>query len=224
MADSPPPEPDASATPGSSRAQASGAPPGSRTGGPFFPGFDYTAARRPFTYDVFLSSSGEVATLRDEVEELVLRAFSPALAHYGNAQINVVRWEQALAQQQPGETVNETFVRTALSCHHTLVLLMTHLGPGTREEVEAVIEQGRPVSIVRFAPPTDHMSDFDASEIDDFIQGFKDRGIPVLYEPCDEPRSKKAWEALSKTLAGIALGAYRKYLDETKQPLSELRG
>jgi hypothetical protein len=194
------------------------------SGGPFFPGVDYGSARRPHTYDIFLSSSEEVAQLRDEVEELVMRSFNPALGLYANAELHIVRWEQALANRAPGESLNDLFVRAVGECKHTLVLLMTHLGPGTREEVEEAIDRDLPISIVRFDAPPDHESEFDPAEIDVFIRSLEERGKPVLYRPCGSPGSKTAAEALSQTFASIMLAAYKAFLTETRDPLVESRG
>jgi hypothetical protein len=194
------------------------------TGPPFFVGAAYGKARRPFTYDIFLSSSSEVKDLRDEVEELAMRSFSPALGLYANAGLNVVRWEQAQSGQVEGESVNGVFVRVVSECHHTLVLLMTHLGEGTREEVQEAIERDLPISIVRFEPWPDYESGFDPAEIDAFMKGFNDRGKPVLYRPCGPPGSPSAVRALSQTFAEITLGAYTSFLRETRDPLVEERG
>lgn len=193
----------------------------SATGGSYFPGFDYKPARRPYSYDIFLSSSDEVAFLRDRVEDLIRKSFTVALSLYSNAQVSIVRWEQAVAGGLPGETLNDVFVRTALECHHTLVLLMTHLGPGTREEVEAVVKANKPLSIVRFELPKGHSSEHDPREIDAFIDAL---GKPYMYERCGPPNSVSAWQGLSKTLAAITIGMYKKFLDETTDPMSELRG
>jgi hypothetical protein len=191
------------------------------TGGPFYPGFDYRPARRPHTYDLFLSSSNEVTAVRDQVEQLADQAFAKALGAYANADLSVIRWEQAISGQMPGESLNDLFVRMALNCHHTLVLLMTHLGPGTREEVEAVVEKGLPISIIRFDPPRNHSSEYDPGEVDAFIAGLPRR---IKYESCGPPTSASAWRAMSKTLAAITLGMYRKYIEETTEDLRELRG
>jgi hypothetical protein len=98
---------------------------------------------------------------------------------------------------------------------------MTHLGTGTREEVEAVVHAGLPISIIRFGVPRNHTSVHDPAEIDTFIAGL---GRPLKYEACGPPNSASAWEALSKTLSAITLGMYRKYLQETAEDLRELRG
>jgi hypothetical protein len=194
------------------------------TGGPFFPGVSYGPARRPYTYDIFLASSGEVADQRDDVEELVMRAFSPALGHYSEADLHIVRWEQALPDRLPDESIDEFFVRVVRKCKHTVVLLMTHLGQGTRAEVQAAIEKNLPVSIIRFDPPDGHESEYDPAEIDEFLKEFQEQGKPVVYKPCGPPGSPTAAEALSHVFASIMLGAYRSFLAESKDALVESRG
>lgn len=190
-----------------------------------FPGyFGYEAARRPFSYDIFLSSSDEVKDLRNVVHDLVTHSFGPALKAYSEAQLEVVRWEQALSEMRAGETINDRFVRAAVECHHTLVLLMTHLGSGTREEIEAVVAKERPISILRFDPPPGHQSEFDGSEIDAFIKELEANGTPISCEMCGQPGSEGAFQSVSKTLAGLMMAFYVKYLEESKPSLEESRG
>lgn len=186
-----------------------------------FPAFRYEAPDRPHSFRLFLSSSDEVAPLRERVDMLVHRSFNPALRSFSRAEIQVVRWEDLLANRQQGESSNDVFIRAAKESHHTLVLLMTHLGQGTREEVTAVAtETDRPLSILRFDPPSGYASGYDPHAIDEFVEPLVERHA-LIYARCGQADSERGWQGLVKLLSGVTLAARQRSDEEVTY--SELR-
>ena len=109
-------------------------------------------AERGNHYRLFLSSSDEVDVWRDRVEDLMNKSFNPQLEDLVGVWIRVMRWEQVAPQKVSRKTVNEEFVSRVRRSHLALVLLREKLGDGTREELEAALEEDDvQLSVIRFA-------------------------------------------------------------------------
>lgn len=94
--------------------------------------------------DIFLSSGDDVQLQRDFVDLLVTSATEGLGFRWvgePRPQLRVVRWEDQPAFRA-GSHTNAEFVRLATSSHVTIVLLHKELRPGTKEEVEAVLDDG----------------------------------------------------------------------------------
>ncbi len=166
-------------------------------------------------YTLFLSSSDEVAELRDRVESLVARAFNPLLEEHSDAHIRLRRWEQEMPQKAASRArVNEIFVEWVRKSHLTLVLLRSHLGSGTKEELEAALEEALvQLSVIRFAAdPRAPRPNPDA--IAEFLKPHRDA---LLFAESGLPDSDEAWQALVKTLFGFALAV----VDESRRTRDE---
>ncbi len=80
--------------------------------------------------------------LRRRVKALVDDVISPQLReNKASARLAVDMWERTAAEQaRPGEGTNERFVRMARDANLTLVLILDELRDGTREELEAAVD------------------------------------------------------------------------------------
>src|SRR5262245_27776022 len=108
-------------------------------------------------YTLFLSSSDQTETkaLRRRIKSLIDDVYSPQLRDNDErARLAVRMWERAAAEQAPpGETTNERFVRMARESSLTLVLILDELRDGTREELEAAIDEpDTQLAVLSFRP------------------------------------------------------------------------
>jgi hypothetical protein len=167
---------------------------------------------QPTELTIFLSSGDDLSLVRDRIENLVHRVFNPELReHRARFRFAVERWERAHAQRnEPGESTNDRFVRKARESHVTVALLLEQLGVGTREELEAVLnETTHDLAPLWFVPRGSEP----ATEVASFLDEHKD---DLLYEQVGIPDSTESWEGvvkflLSRTLAAMSAdeGVYR---------------
>lgn len=93
------------------------------------------------TYNIFLSSGSDTKSLRDLVERMV-EIISKQFAHEGlPLRFETSRWEDFAAGKAASENLNDLFVACARDSHLTMVLLLTKVGKGTREEIEGVLDK-----------------------------------------------------------------------------------
>lgn len=92
---------------------------------------------------VFLSSGDDLKALRELVSKLGNEAVNEMLnKHELPVRLQVGRWELSPPHRVAGdETVNSEFVERARATQLLLCLLHEELGDGTREELEAALEQ-----------------------------------------------------------------------------------
>ena len=161
------------------------------------------AGPRPQELTIFLSSGDDALDARDCVEGLVERVFNPQLRRT-NAPFRfaVERWEREAAQRnQPGEGTNDRFVRMAREADMTVALLLEHLGPGTREELEAVLDEtNHQIKPLWFVTPHTHPE----SDVATFLDEHADR---LLHEKLGEIGSTESWEGIVKVLLARTLDA-----------------
>jgi hypothetical protein len=122
----------------------------------------------------------------------------------------VDRWEFTPAHLTTAATTNRQFVDRAVSSHLALVLLHNHLGPGTREEFEALLDDDRfrstppelrpEVSAVWFEPANGSRT----GEIRDFLDDHKE---DILYNEARGPRTEDATRVLTRILLRAVLTA-----------------
>lgn len=92
---------------------------------------------------VFLSSGDDLKALRNLVSKLANEAVNEMLnKHQLPVRLQVGRWELSTPHRVAGgQTVNSEFVDKARATQLLLCLLHEELGDGTREELEAALEQ-----------------------------------------------------------------------------------
>jgi hypothetical protein len=156
---------------------------------------------RPDEYTVFLSSGDDATLLRDLVEGLVRDAIIPELHDAGiPVRLMVDRWEHESATRvNPGESVNDIFVRQAVKSSVTLCLLIGELRQGTREEIEAVLDtEGVDLAVIWFVEG----GTWPAGEVGTFLCEHKDELFIVRPGP---PNSNDATIGLVRQLLHFVL-------------------
>ncbi len=162
-----------------------------------------SAGPRPQELTIFLSSGDDALEARDCIEGLVERVFNPQLRRT-NAPFRfaVERWEREAAQRnEPGEGTNDRFVRMAREADMTVALLLERLGSGTREELQAVLDEtNRQIKPLWFVAPHTHPE----SDVATFLEEHADM---LLHEKLGEIGSTESWEGIVKVLLARTLDA-----------------
>ena len=103
---------------------------------------------------IFLSSPSDppLPEIRDTVENLINKVFSPELYRSSGLSFVADRWENYPAQKAPeGETVNDIFVSSERTSALVIVLLLDTLRKGTAKEIEeARAEKSVDIAFLRF--------------------------------------------------------------------------
>jgi hypothetical protein len=164
-------------------------------------------------YSVFISSAAEMQPVRMRIEQLINESINPPLRDRARAQLLPQLWERAQAQAQaqaPDRDVNEIFVERALQSHAAMALFRRSLRPGTRAEVEALIDAGQAdpssrtvISVLRFACEEGMSRETD---LDSFFEYLANEGL--LWEDTGTLGSDAGWRTLVKVLVAYALAAY----------------
>jgi hypothetical protein len=169
-------------------------------------------------YNLFVSSGADASALRDRIRGLIQEVFNPALEDSDQGfHLYADMWERTAAQRAPGESINDVFVARARKSHITLVTLIDELGDGTREELEAALnEEDVQLAVMRFTEQT-----IDAAEADALGQYLTEHQQKFLYafHP-GGPHSDAAWYTVVRQLLAVVLSA----LAETEPLYSETRG
>jgi hypothetical protein len=163
------------------------------------------------SYLIFLSSASELVQTRDLVGRWIEEVFNSQLIQSrSEVRLEVDRWEFTPAQLTTAATTNQQFVDRAVSSHLSLVLLRDYLGPGTREEFEALLDDDRfkstppnvrpEVSSVWFKPTSGARE----GEIKEFLDDHKE---DILYNEAGAPRSGDAMIVLARILFRAVLTA-----------------
>jgi hypothetical protein len=163
------------------------------------------------SYKIFLSSAAELRSTRDRLTQWIQEVFNSQLVE-GNfpIRLDVDRWEFTPAHLTTAASTNQQFVDRAVTSHLALVLLHNHLGPGTREEFDALLDdtrfRGTPpdlrpeVSAVWFEPASRHRT----GKIRDFLDAHKE---DILYNEAGGPRTEDATRILIRILLRAVLTA-----------------
>jgi hypothetical protein len=163
-----------------------------------------TAASVP-TFRIFISSGDDAAELRERVAGLIDKAVNSQLSQLGiSLRLEVDRWEHTAPDtNETGETTNERFVKRALDCDLTLALLMSKLGPGTREEIEATLAAGKELKVLWFVPRRSRPR----SEVARFLEPLGGR---IYYDKTGKPEDDESWHGIVRALLQIVLGELRR--------------
>jgi hypothetical protein len=138
------------------------------------------ATRQTRTLRVFLSSGGDAIVERDFLDALIRDGLVPPLMHSGSPiRIEVDRWERTAPHKiVRGGSPNDEFVARAKVANLVVGILKEELRPGTKEELEAVLEDDEAeveVAIVWCADPRDDPP----TEVAEWL---KDRQGIALYD------------------------------------------
>lgn len=165
---------------------------------------------RPPTYRVFLSSGDDASVLRNRVDALVTEAINSQLREAGvNLRLEVDRWERtAAASNNPHESTNDQFVRRALESNLTLALLISKMGEGTREEIEATLDAEQTVSVLWFVPRDSNPN----SQVADFLKPNRGR---LYYDKTGRPEDDASWHGIVRVLFQVVLAG----LNDTEEGL-----
>jgi hypothetical protein len=152
---------------------------------------------------IFLSSGDDALEARDCIEGLVNRVFNPQLRRTNVPfRFAVERWEHEAAQRnRPGESTNDRFVKKAREADMTIALLLERLGTGTREELQAVLDEtNHQIKPLWFVAPHSHPE----SDVATFLEENADI---LLHEKLGEIGSTVCWEGIVKVLLSRTLDA-----------------
>lgn len=170
-------------------------------------GYLLKGPQNPDEYRIFLSSGDDLGNWRDRAEQLIYLATQQLMQEGISCRLLTDRWEHTAAQRAPNGGVNQLFVDRALASTLTIVLLGSHIWPGTREELEAVINESdslTQLAVIWFevdSPPSDT-----AIEVAEYLKASSahDR---LLYERTGAPNSDKAWFSVSRVIVRSVISA-----------------
>lgn len=153
---------------------------------------------------VFLSSGDDARELRDRVDRLVRDAINPSLLEaQTNVRLEVDRWERTAAERTRGTHTNERFVERARQAQVTMALLLETLGDGTREELEAVLnETDQELCALWFIPRREQPD----TQVARFLAENRDR---VYYDKTGQPDDVESWVGIMRVLTLVVLEALR---------------
>lgn len=161
------------------------------------------AGKQTRTFTLFLSSGTDATPWRDRIETLLL-TISKQFAHEGSRlRFEVDRWEQAAPQRAYAGTVNDIFVDRARQSDLTLLLLLSEVRPGTREEFEAVLETND-VQLAVIWLRKDLTLDADAAKVKELLEQNRDK---VYYGGAEDPESDEAWIEIVRVLSRFVASA-----------------
>jgi cellobiose phosphorylase len=169
-------------------------------------------------YNVFVSSGADASPVRDRIRGLIQEVFNPALEDSEQGfYLYADMWERTAAQRAAGESINDVFVARARKSHITLVTLIDQLGDGTREELEAVLnEEDVQLAVMRFTEQTTDAAATDA--LGRYLTKHQQNFLYALHP--GGPHSDDAWYTVVRQLLAVVLSA----LAETEPPYTETRG
>jgi hypothetical protein len=176
-------------------------------------------------YTLFLSSSDQPETkkLRKRVKTLIDDVISPELRRFPEAEVALVvdMWEREAPQKAPtGGNPNDRFVSLARESALTLVLILDELRNGTKEELEAALDETEvELAVLAFAPPKATPAE-KLKALDDYFDKIKSE---VLYDRRLSPNSDDAWFGLVKILVAFAIGALRTSELKRREMRTEVR-
>jgi hypothetical protein len=175
-------------------------------------------------YTLFLSSSdqADARMLRKRVKGLVDDVISPELRqNNASARLAVEMWERASAERpRPGETTNERFVRMAREASLTMVLILDELRDGTREELEAALDEpDAQLAVLSFSPGRD-VDQAKLDELDALFDSLKDK---VHYQRHKGPDSADAWTGIFRVLTAFMVSAVQLSERRQAEAMPELR-
>ena len=124
-------------------------------------------------------------------------------------------WEGESARRGSTGHINDEFIEIARRCQHVIALLVTHLRNGTKEEIEAVLEDPDiQISLLVF-PPNGDLNNSD-DEVRELLAKYKEING---YTVCGDPAEDQAWIELTK----VVLFAVFRYLTQEDEPMYETR-
>lgn len=122
---------------------------------------------------VFVSSGDDLAALRDLVWRLGMESINPVLREMKRSvRLDVDRWEHTPPHRVPeGQTLNSEFVTRARAAQLVVCLLHEKIGEGTREEIEAALDDDDVELSVVWCVTRD---DWPNTEVGQFLAPLKD--------------------------------------------------
>jgi hypothetical protein len=155
-------------------------------------------------YRIFLSSGDDARDLRDRVQRLVYDAINPSLLQSGaNVRLEIDRWEVTAAARTRGTHTNEQFVQRAREAQVTMALLLQTLGDGTREELQAVLDETEEeLSALWFI----HKHEKPDSEVAQFLDSNRQR---LYFDKTGPPDDEESWIGVTRVLMQTVLEALK---------------
>lgn len=155
-------------------------------------------------YRIFLSSGDDARDLRDRVERLVQGAINPSLLQAGaNVRLEIDRWEVTAASRTRGTRTNAQFVKRARQAQVTMALLLQTLGGGTREELEAVLDEtDRELAALWFVREHEDPD----TEVGRFLKLQRPR---LYYDKTGPPDDDESWIGVTRVLVRTVLEALK---------------
>lgn len=145
----------------------------------------------------FISSGSDVARQRDLFEGMVREASTQFRLREDAERpfvLEVDRWEQDAPRKTTD--MNEEFVRRAKRSHATVVLLATEVRRGTREEIEAVLDEDAvQLSVIWMETPTSQRK---GRSLKKFL---RDHSDSMAYHRTGAPESDEAVLAMVRVVA-----------------------
>jgi len=163
----------------------------------------------------FISSGSDVVDQRDLFEGMVRTAHNQFRIRRDPNRafaLDVDRWEQdaPIVTDNP----NAEFVRRACNAHSTVVLLSKAVRPGTREEIEGVLNQNDVQLSVIWMKQPGRVRD---KGLRKFLKENEDKFLYLVTGPPDSPESILAmFRIIAAALADITHGARRELFYESR--------
>jgi hypothetical protein len=167
-------------------------------------------------HTLFISSSDEPTArrIRQRVKRLVDDVICPSLRQeYPESRVTleVDMWERTAAQKAAG---NAIFVERARASGVALVLIFDELRAGTKEELEAVVDEADvEVSLLSF-DPSRNADPEQRKKVERVIRKYRGQ---LFYKRVGKPNSDDAWFELSRQLFAFAFAAMRKSDDRVPE-------
>lgn len=161
-------------------------------------------------FRIFLSSGDDLLELRNMVDRLVQDAINAVLMHKNPpVRFEVDRWERTAPHRlRPGESANSEFVARAVAADLVLSLVLDELGNGTREELEAALdEDGVELSVVW----CDRRDDWPDTPVGRWLGPLKDR---LFIDRAGRPDTRGPTVAIVRLLLDAALTAIKQGQDQ----------
>lgn len=157
-------------------------------------------------FTVFVSSANDAVDLRARLDGLVHNAVNPVLNRRGSAErihFYLDMWEKTEPRRLGDrETIDDEFVQRAVDSDLMVTLLVERLGPGTRNEIEAVLAEETEISALWFVA---HGEDPD-TPVAKFLHELEGDGV-LRFDRAGHPESNESWEAMVRLLLSAVLTA-----------------
>jgi hypothetical protein len=159
---------------------------------------------------VFVSSGDDLARLRNMVWRFAIESINPVLREMKlPVRLEIDRWEHTAPHRAPdGQTLNSEFAARARAAQLVLCLLHEKLGDGTREEIEATLEQeGVELSVVWCV----NRNDWPNTEVGQWLAPLKGQ---IFIDRAEAPNTDGPPTAIFRILLEAALTVARQIQPE----------